>query len=187
MLFSDTPIKGAKIIDLENSADDRGFFARLFCSSEFKASGLINSFVQINNSLSTYPGTLRGMHYQVGEDAEVKVVRCISGSLFDVIVDLRPHSSSYKQWFGVELSDENRKMMYVPQGCAHGFITLEPNTEALYLVSNAYSPTSERGIRYDDPLFSIKWPIAPFELSEKDSTWPDFCEDYHEVKSFKGF
>lgn len=186
MKFNPTPLQGAFTIDLEKRGDDRGFFARLFCEDEFRAAGLETHFVQINNSDSAKRGTLRGMHYQLPESAEVKVVRCIKGALFDVIVDLRPDSPTYKKWFGAELSAENRTMMYVPRGFAHGFITIEENTEAFYLVSNRYDPKAERGLRFNDPAFGIEWPLSPSELSEKDGKWPDFDPEFHGVELMRG-
>jgi dTDP-4-dehydrorhamnose 3,5-epimerase len=126
------------------------------------------------------------MHYQLPPAAEVKVVRCVRGALYDVILDLRPQSHTFGRWFGETLSAENRTMMYVPEGFAHGFITLEPDTEALYLVSAAYAPAAERGIRYDDPKFGIRWPTAPTELSEKDRNWPDYDPQYHGAALLKG-
>jgi dTDP-4-dehydrorhamnose 3,5-epimerase len=186
MQFNDTPLSGAYTIDLERKGDDRGFFARLFCTEEFSQAGLINNFVQINNSLTGKKGTLRGMHYQLPPSAEVKVVRCIKGSLYDVILDLRPDSPTFGQWFGDTLSAENRRMMYVPQGFAHGFITLEDNTEAFYLVSSTYAPDLERGIRYNDPRFAIEWPLEPLELSEKDANWRDFDPDWHGCELMRG-
>jgi dTDP-4-dehydrorhamnose 3,5-epimerase len=183
----ETPLKGAYTIELEKRGDDRGFFARFFCTEEFAAKGLASSFVQINNSLTGKKGTLRGMHYQLAPSAEVKVVRCISGALFDVILDLRPDSPTFGKWFGETLSAENRLMMYCPKGFAHGFITLEENTEALYLVSDPYAPTLERGIRFNDPEFNIEWPIEPLEISDKDKTWSDFDPEWHGVDTFRGF
>lgn len=172
MLFHETPLPGAYLIELEKRGDDRGFFARFFCEKEFEKKGLISRFVQVNNSLSVHKGTLRGIHFQVAPHEEVKVVRCIQGSLYDVIVDLRSDSPTYMKWFGAELSQENRRMMYVPQGFGHAFITLEDNTEALYLVSDFYSPECERGLRYDDPALNITWPIKPEIISEKDLKHP---------------
>jgi dTDP-4-dehydrorhamnose 3,5-epimerase len=181
MIFNKTPLNDAYLIELEKKGDDRGFFARFFCQNEFGGKGLKSQFVQINNSLSAKKGTLRGMHYQKGDSAEVKVVRCIRGSLWDCILDLRPNSSTYLQWYGAELSAENRLMMYVPQGFAHAIFTLEDDTEALYLVNQFYSPNDERGIRWNDPKFAIKWPSNPVEISEKDSQWPDFDEEFHGI------
>lgn len=179
MKFTKTPLPGAYVIDLEKLGDDRGFFARLYCENEFREHELETHFVQINNSLSAQKGTLRGMHYQLEPAAEVKVVRCIKGSLYDVILDLRQDSPTFGQWYGAELSAENRRMMYVPRGFGHGFITLEDDTEAFYLVSNFYAPEKERGVRWNDPRFNIEWPIEPVVVSEKDSNHPDFDPDYH--------
>lgn len=177
MKFEPTALADACIIDLERRGDDRGFFARAFCEDEFAAMGLESRFAQINDSLSVRAGTLRGMHFQLPPAAEVKVVRCIRGSLWDCIVDLRPGSPSYLQWTGVELSAENRRMLYVPRGFGHGFITLQDDTEALYLVSDRYAPDRERGLRWDDPRIGIRWPRAPVEISAKDAAWPDFDAD----------
>lgn len=179
MLFNKTPLEGAYTIDLEKRGDQRGFFGRLFCENEFGAAGLVTHFVQINNSLSAKRGTLRGLHFQLPPAAEVKIVRCIKGSLFDVIVDLRPNSRTFKQWFGAELSSENRRMMYVPRGFAHGFVTLTDDTEAFYLVSAFYAPEQERGVRFDDPAIGIEWPLAPSEMSDKDTKWPSLDPAYH--------
>jgi dTDP-4-dehydrorhamnose 3,5-epimerase len=186
MQFNPTPIPGASLIDLEMRGDDRGFFARLYCEREFAQAGFGMQFVQINNSLSRRRGTLRGMHYQLPEAAEVKVVRCIHGALFDVIVDLRPDSPTFRRWYGAELSAENRRMMVVPRGCAHGFLTLAPDTEALYLVSASYAPARERGLRYDDPAFRIEWPFPPEEISAKDRQWPSLDADFHGLEALRG-
>jgi dTDP-4-dehydrorhamnose 3,5-epimerase len=186
MIFTPAPLAGAYTIDLEKRGDDRGFFARLFCEEEFAHHGLETRFIQANNSLSAKRGTLRGMHYQLPPAAEVKVVRCIQGALFDVILDLRPDSPSFGRWFGAELSAENRRMMYVPRGSAHGFITLTENAEVLYLVSAAYAQPQERGVRYDDPRFAIDWPLAPAEISAKDAAWPDYDPDFHGAASLTG-
>lgn len=186
MKFLNTPLKGAYTIELEKRGDDRGFFARLYCSDEFEQQGLLSSFVQINNSLTAKQGTLRGMHYQLTPSAEVKIVRCVRGALYDVILDIRPDSPTYGKWFGDTLSAENRTMMYVPKGFAHGFMTLEPDTEAFYLVSDVYAPDHERGIRYDDPKFGIEWPMNPIEISDKDQNWPDFEPNWHGTELLKG-
>ena len=186
MEFHQTPLKGAYTIELEKRGDDRGFFARLYCSDEFEQRGLLTSFVQINNSLTGKQGTLRGMHYQLAPSAEVKIVRCVSGALFDVILDIRPDSPTYGRWFGEALSAENRTMMYVPKGFAHGFLTLEPDTEAFYMVSDVYAPDLERGIRFNDPNFGIEWPMDPIEVSDKDRNWPDFDPTWHGTELLKG-
>ncbi|MCX7632622.1 MAG: dTDP-4-dehydrorhamnose 3,5-epimerase [Turneriella sp.] len=179
MKFHPTPLKDAFIIELEKRGDERGFFARAFCVKEFDAHGIDRNVVQINNSLSVQKYTLRGMHYQLPPHAETKIVRCIRGALYDVILDLREDSPTFGQWFAAELSAENRNMMVVPKGFAHGFLTLEDNTEALYLVTEFYAPQAERGLRYNDPRFGIKWPHEPAVISDKDRTWPDFDPQYH--------
>lgn len=186
MIFHKTPLDGARVIELEKRGDDRGFFARLFCEKEFAAEGLETRFVQINNSLSSKRGTLRGLHYQLPPSGEVKVVRAIRGALYDVIVDLRAGSPTFGKWFGAELSAENRMMMYVPRGFAHAFITLTDDTEALYLVSDFYAPECERGLRFNDPAFGIEWPIEPVEVSEKDRAWPDFNPEFHGTELMRG-
>ncbi len=186
MKFLPTPLNDAYLIELERRGDDRGFFARFFCQNEFGKAGLVTQFVQINNSLSTTKGTLRGLHYQLAPAAEVKVVRCLRGALFDCIVDIRPDSSTFGQWFGAELNEDNRLMMYVPRGFAHAILTLKDNTEALYLVSDFYSPENERGLRWNDPRFGIAWPIDPVEVSPKDAGWPDFNAEFHGVGRLRG-
>jgi dTDP-4-dehydrorhamnose 3,5-epimerase len=179
MQFSETPLPGAFVIDLEKRGDDRGFFARFFCEREFAERGLEHRFVQINNSLSVDEGTLRGLHYQLAPDAEVKVVRCLRGVLWDVILDLRRRSPTFGRWYGTELTAENRRMMYVPRGFAHGFLTLAPETEALYLVSAFYAPKQERGVRWNDPKFAVCWPATPHVISAKDANHPDFDPAHH--------
>ena len=179
MKFVPTPLAGAFVIELEKREDERGFFARMFCEREFAAAGLDTRFVQINNSLSKDNGTLRGMHYQLGEAAEVKVVRCVRGVLWDAILDLRPGSASFGQSFGTELSAENRRMMYVPRGFAHGLLTLEEDTEAFYIVSAFYAPDRERGVRWNDPRFAISWPAEPRVISDKDAHQRDFDPGWH--------
>ena len=179
MIFTETPLTGAYLIDLEKRGDERGFFARAFCEREFASHGLVTHFVQINNSLSARQGTLRGMHYQLAPKAETKVVRCIRGALHDIILDLRDASPTFGQSFGAELTAENHRMMYVPKGFAHGFFTLADDTEALYLVDEFYAPESERGIRWDDPRFAIRWPAQPNVISDKDRNFPDFDPAWH--------
>lgn len=185
MKFHNTPLHGARLIELERRGDDRGFFARFFCEKEFAEAGLVDRFVQVNNSLTGKAGTLRGLHYQLAPAAEVKVVRCIQGALYDAIVDLRPDSPTFGKSFGAELNSENRLMMYVPRGFAHAILTLRDDTEALYLVSNFYSPENERGLRWNDPRFNIEWPITPREVSEKDGKWPDFDPEFHGVEKLR--
>ena len=174
MKFHKTPLIGAYVIEQEPRGDERGFFARAFCQREFEAQGLETNFVQANNSLSAKRGTLRGLHYQLPPSDEVKLVRAIRGALFDVIVDIRPDSPTFRKWFGAELTADNRLSMYVPRGFAHAILTLQENTEALYSVSSFYSPGDERGIRWNDNSFGIAWPIEPAEISAKDAAWPDF-------------
>jgi dTDP-4-dehydrorhamnose 3,5-epimerase len=186
MIIQDTPLLGAHLIELERRGDNRGFFARLFCEREFGNAGLETRFVQINNSLSAKKGTLRGLHYQLPPAAEVKVVRCVKGALFDVIADLRQDSPTFGKWYGAELSEDNRLMMYVPRGFAHAILTLCDGVEAFYLVSAFYGPEQERGIRYNDPKFHIKWPIEPVEISPKDRNWPDFDPVYHGLELLRG-
>ena len=179
MKFNKTKLDGSFVIDLDKREDERGFFARLYCINEFDQHQADRNIVQINNSLSRDKGTLRGIHYQLSPKSETKIVRCIKGSLWDVIVDLRPDSPTFLQWFGETLSAENRRMMFVPKGFGHGFITLEPDTEAIYFVTEFYSPEHERGLRWDDPKIAIEWPIEPVIISEKDSQHKDFDINYN--------
>jgi len=179
MIFKETPLKGAYTIDLEKRGDDRGFFARFFCVNEYEKLGLDNKIVQVNNSTSKDKGTLRGIHYQAAPKSETKIVRCIKGAFYDVIVDLRKDSSTFLRWFGIELNEENRTMLYVPKGFGHGFLTLTDDSEALYLVTEFYEPEYERGLRWNDPAVSIKWPIEPVVISDKDRKHPLFNEEYH--------
>jgi dTDP-4-dehydrorhamnose 3,5-epimerase len=179
MIFNETPLKGAFVIDLEKRGDERGFFARAFCEKEFGSKQLVTRFVQVNNSLSAQRGTLRGMHYQLGARAETKLVRCIRGALLDVILDLRKDSPTFGQSYSAELTAENRRMMYVPKGFGHGFITLADNTEAFYFVDEFYAPEAERGVRWNDPKFAIQWPMEPVVLSDKDRAHRDFDPKWH--------
>ncbi len=179
MIFTETPLQGAFLVDIEKRGDSRGFFARAFCEREFAAAGLVSRFVQANDSLSAQKGTLRGMHYQLAPKGETKVVRCIRGALYDVLLDLRPGSPTFGKSFGAELTAENRRMMYVPKGFAHGFITLADDTEAFYFVDEFYAPDRERGVRWDDPKFKIAWPVAPVVLSDKDRAHRDFDPAWH--------
>ena len=174
MIFTETKLKGAYVIEIEKLKDHRGFFARAWCQNEFKAQGLTSSLVQANVSFNKKKGTLRGMHYQLSPYEETKLVRCNRGAIYDVIIDLRPASPSYAQWIGVELTAKNYKMLYVPRNFAHGFQTLEDNTEVTYQVSQFYTPGSERGIRWDDPAFSIEWLTDVQVISDKDKSWPEF-------------
>lgn len=168
MKFLKTNLEGNYLVDLEFKRDYRGFFARYFCEKEFLSQGLNISWVQINNSFSKKIGTLRGLHYQIGSHSEIKLIRCLKGAIWDVVVDLRYNSKTFGEWFGEKLSDKNRRMMYVPKGFAHGYISLTPNAEVLYLVSNFYKPNFERVLVWNDITVKIKWPIAPRIISKKD-------------------
>jgi dTDP-4-dehydrorhamnose 3,5-epimerase len=179
MIFTPTRLPGSYLIDLEKKGDDRGFFARAFCQNEFSGKGLVGQFCQVNNSLSAHKGTLRGMHYQLAPKAETKLVRCIRGALYDMILDLRAGSHTFGLSFSAVLDADNRRMMYVPKGFAHGFLTLVDDTEALYFVDEFYSPEHERCIRYNDPKFALQWPTAPTVISDKDKNQPDFDAAWH--------
>jgi dTDP-4-dehydrorhamnose 3,5-epimerase len=175
MIFSETALPGAYVIDLERIEDERGFFARAWCERELTEHGLETRIAQSNVSFNKHKGTLRGMHFQRPPHQETKLIRCIRGGLFDVIIDLRPDSTGYKRWMGVELTADNRRMLYVPRGFAHGFQTLEDDTEIFYMVSEFYTPEAEGGVRWDDPAFAVEWPLGPpTEISQKDQQWPDF-------------
>jgi len=174
MNFIETPLKGAFIIELEEKVDERGFFARIFCKNEFNKFNLESNFVQINNKFTYTKGTFRGFHYQNYPNAEDKIIRCICGAMFNVIIDLRKDSETYCKWFGKELTATNRKMLYVPKGFENGMLTLEDNTEDIYLTTAFYSPGAEKGIRWDDPLFKIDWPIEPIIISDKDKSHLDY-------------
>jgi len=173
--FTETKIKGDFLIETDKIEDDRGFFSRIWCKEEFEAHDLISQFVQFNTSFSSKTGTIRGLHYQAPPDQEVKLIRCTKGAIYDVIIDIRPDSPTYGHWIGVELRADNHKMLYVPSGVAHGFKTLVDNSEVFYPVSEFYSPGSERGIRWDDPMFNIEWPVTDsLIISDKDKNWPGF-------------
>ena len=172
MIFQETKLKGAYIVEPEPHEDSRGFFARTFCAREFRSHGLITEFVQCSVSMSRKRGTLRGMHYQLPPACEAKLVRCTAGALYDVIVDLRPGSPTYRQHIGVELTGLNRRALYVPELFAHGFQTLADNTEVFYQISAYYTPEKATGIRHDDPALGIHWPLPQSEISEKDRNWP---------------
>lgn len=178
MDFYETDIPGAYIAELEKIGDERGFFARTWCRDEFAEQGITASFVQANTAFSRKRGTLRGLHYQAPPHAEGKLVRCIQGTIYDVALDMRPDSSAFGTWIGVELSSENRRLLYIPEGCAHGYLTLTGDTEVFYLVTARYAPDAERGVRYDDPAFDIEWPIEVEVISEKDASWPDVSVDH---------
>ena len=172
MRFTETRLKGAFIIEPERLEDERGFFARTFCQKEFEAHGLNPRLVQCNISYNKHKGTLRGMHYQVAPMAEAKLVRCTRGTIYDVIIDLQPESPTYCQWLAEELNAENSKIIYIPEGFAHGFQTLEDETEVFYQMAEFYSPEHAQGVRWDDPVFGIKWPLNSKIISEKDKNYP---------------
>jgi dTDP-4-dehydrorhamnose 3,5-epimerase len=175
MRFTETSLTGGYLVEPEPRGDDRGFFARLWCQQEFAERGLSASFVQCNSSFSPLGGTLRGLHYQVPPYEEIKLVRCVRGAVFDVMVDLRRDSPTYLRWFGVELAADKGTMLYVPAQCAHGYLTLQENSEVVYPVSQFYHPEAERGVRWNDPLFRIAWPNGGARnVSAKDQAWPDY-------------
>lgn len=175
MRFLETKLQDAFIVEPESIIDDRGFFARSWCQREFKAHGLNPNLVQCNISFNQRRGTLRGMHFQIAPHEEAKIVRCTAGAMYDVIVDLRVDSLSYKQWLAVELTAHNHRMLYIPEGFAHGFVTLADNTEVFYQMSEFYHPESARGVRWNDPAFAIDWPnLTGLIISEKDQSYPDF-------------
>jgi dTDP-4-dehydrorhamnose 3,5-epimerase len=174
MKFEPTRIPGAVIIDIEPIEDDRGFFARTFCRQEFEQHGLSPHIAQCSISFNRKRGTLRGMHYQAAPHEEAKLVRCTRGSLYDVIVDLRPTSPAFRKWISVELSGASFRMLYVPEGVAHGYLTLEDDTEVFYQVSENYAPQYTRGVRWDDPAFGIEWPLPVAVIAQRDRSYPDF-------------
>jgi dTDP-4-dehydrorhamnose 3,5-epimerase len=174
MLFTETKLQGAFIIDIDRIEDERGFFARTWCQREFEAHGLCTQLAQCNISFNKSKGTLRGMHYQAAPYAEAKLVRCTSGAIYDVIIDLRPDSPTFKRWVAVELTADNRRMLFIPEGFAHGFQTLADGTEVFYQMSQFYVPEYARGVRWDDPAFKISWPAEKRIISERDQAFPDF-------------
>ena len=177
MIFTPTELAGAFIVQLEPKEDARGFFARVYCEREFEAQGLPRMSAQANVSMTRRAGTVRGMHYQRRPHEEDKLVRCLRGAFWDVIVDIRPESPTYCRWLGVELSDSNGLMLLVPKGFAHGFITMCDDVVASYMMSEFHEPDAECGARYDDPAFAIQWPVPITEISEKDRRWPPFVAD----------
>ncbi len=172
MIFTESPLAGAFMVDVERMEDDRGFFGRSFCSKEFAAHGMAASMPQSNVSYNARRGTLRGLHYQADPHAEDKLVRCTSGAIFDVIVDLRADSPTRHRWLGVELTADNRRALYVPRGFAHGFITLEDGSEVLYMMSVAFVAGAGRGIRWNDPAIAIDWPLEPLHIAARDAAYP---------------
>jgi dTDP-4-dehydrorhamnose 3,5-epimerase len=173
MEFCETKLNGAWVVALEPNTDDRGFFARSFCEREFGEVGLCTRFVQSNISYNLRAGTLRGMHWQASPHGEVKLVRCTAGAVHDVIVDLRAGSPTRLQWFDIELSSENRLALYIPEGFAHGFLTLRDGSEVHYEMGSAYVPAAARGMRWNDPAIGISWPSDPVVISDRDRAYPD--------------
>lgn len=174
MIFKETKLKGAYVIEIDPIEDERGFFARSFCEEEFKNHGLNIRIAQCNISYNKKKGTLRGMHYQVAPHEEAKLVRCTKGAVYDVIVDLRQDSKTFKQWIAVELTQENHRLLYIPEGFAHGFQTLVDHTEVFYQMSESYHPEYAKGIRWNDPTFAIEWPMLPTLIANKDRTYLNF-------------
>jgi len=172
MHFTETDVVGARVIDPTPHQDDRGRFLRAWCAKEFAENGINFVPLQANMGLSVRKGTVRGMHFQEAPALEAKLVRCTRGAMFDVVLDLRPGSSSYRKWCGVELSADNARMLYVPEGCGHGYQTLADGTEMYYMASAPYTPSAARGVRFDDPGFGIQWPLEPTVVSEQDQNWP---------------
>jgi len=174
VIFKQLEIPGVFLVEPELHKDTRGFFARTWCEQEFKAHGLNPGLAQCSVSFNAKRGTLRGMHYQVAPHEETKFVRCTHGAIFDVALDLRPGSPQFRQHLGVELTAENRKMLYVPEGVAHGFVTLADGSEVFYQMSEVWSPEHARGVRWNDPAFKIQWPLKPAVIAERDANYPDF-------------
>jgi dTDP-4-dehydrorhamnose 3,5-epimerase len=182
MKYIETPLKGAYIIELEPFRDSRGLFARTFCKKEFQKIGHNKEFVQFNHSLTLQKGTIRGMHYQVPPNSEIKLIRCVRGNVYDVIIDIRSGSTTFLNYFAVELNEDNMKMIYVPEGFAHGFQTLENNTQLIYHHTQFYSPQHERGIRYNDPVIAVEWPLEPMNVTEKDKNYPLIDNHFKGIK-----
>lgn len=174
MRFTETDLCGAWVIDPNPHKDDRGWFMRAWCAREFAEHDLNFVPVQANMGFSFRKGTVRGMHFQEEQALEAKLIRCTKGAIFDVVLDLRPKSPSYGEWYGAELSAENGRMLYVPELCAHGYQTLEEHTEIFYMASGFYTPSAVRGVRFDDPAFNIRWPLIVTKVSEQDLNWPLF-------------
>ena len=182
MKLKKTKLPGVYIIEPERLSDERGFFARIWCNKELGASGLKTKFVQTNLGFNKKKGTLRGLHFQRPPYQEVKVLRCSRGAMYDVVVDLRPESPRYMQWIGVELTSTNQHILYVPEGCAQGYLTLTDDTEMYYNTTQFYAPGFDWGVRYNDPQFGIELPIEPITISEKDKNWPDFEIKYLNIR-----
>ena len=174
MIFTPTTIGGAWVVEPQRFMDERGFFARIWDADEFEQRGLNGHVVQCSTSYNRVRGTLRGLHFQIAPHQEAKLVRCTSGAMFDVAVDLRPDSPTYRAWYGVELSAENGHALYIPEGCAHGFLTLVDGTEVAYQMSAIHAPDAARGVRFDDPAFAIEWPLEVAVINDRDRNYPDF-------------
>jgi dTDP-4-dehydrorhamnose 3,5-epimerase len=174
MKFTQTKIPGAYLIEIQPTTDERGFFARSFCADEFQQHGLNCNFAQCNVSFTSKQGAIRGMHYQVAPNTESKLVRCTRGAIYDVILDLRPESPTFKQWVAAELTADNHQMFYIPPGCAHGLQTLVDDTEVFYQMAGVYNAEATRGVRWNDPAFRIKMPLAVSVINERDRNYPDF-------------
>ncbi len=175
MIFTETKLRGVFIVDLEMLEDERGFFSRSWCRREFEAQGLVSDLAQCSISFNRRKGTLRGVHFQAAPYQEVKLVRCTSGAIYDVVVDLRRDSRTFRQWIAVELTADNHRMLYIPEGFGHGFQTLLDDTEVFYQMSEFYHPECARGVRWDDPTFGIQWPLPVPIMSERDRSHPDFA------------
>jgi len=174
MIFAETKVRGAYVIEIERRTDTRGFFGRAWCAKDFEAHGLTARIAQVNVSGNLRKGTLRGLHYQLAPHHEAKVVGCIQGAIYDIVLDLRRDSPTYLQWVAVELTSGNHRMLYIPEGCAHGFQTLTDDTDLLYLMTEFYSPAHAQGVRYNDPAFGIEWPLTVECISDADRAWPDY-------------
>ena len=172
MIFTESPLPGAFLVDLELLSDERGFFARSYCVDEFAAQGISASLRQCSVSYNARTGTLRGLHYQAAPHEEHRLVRCTAGAIFDVIVDIRPHSRHYRRWFATELSAQNRRALFIPPGFAHGFLTLSDDAEVYYMISVSHSPAHAQGFRWNDPAFGIEWPFPPSVISTRDAAYP---------------
>ena len=181
MTFTETVLKGSYVIELNTFTDERGWFARTYCKNEFSKIGHTAEWLQINHSFTNKRGTIRGMHYQLPPFSEIKLVRCIAGAVFDTIIDLRKGSPTFLQWVGVELSAQNKKMLYIPEGFAHGFMALSNDCELIYHHSQFYTPGAEGGIKFDDPKVNIKWPLAVTNISERDTRHPLLDENFKEL------
>lgn len=174
MIFLPTPIPGAHVVRMKKISDHRGYFARGWCTEEFRAQGLNPAMVQLNVGRSEQPGTLRGLHFQTAPHTEAKFIRCVRGAVYDVVVDLRPDSPGFGRWYGIELTADNDTMLYAPEGCAHGYQTLSGGAEIYYLTTAPYAASAASGVRYNDPAFNIAWPLPVTAISDADAAWPDF-------------